>query len=216
MEGSCLQFQNLIHDAIFRIRFPSQSNNLLVSSWDCSLRLYDVDGWVLRLEAPMDSAPWFKVVVLVTDSEGPRAYRSRCIGLPLVLVLIVMLGGWDNKIMLWDTCMKKAPGCVKIMGAEVESMSLSVFNFLVSTEALVNTYDLRMLERPAQVRTIVQRYAFTIRKLPGKARKCMCRGDDHLAWKHFVSLEAFWIFGTGFVWYRRGHSQRIVAQVFPY
>ncbi|RVW29323.1 hypothetical protein CK203_116623 [Vitis vinifera] len=25
---------------------------------------------------------------------------------------------------------------------------------------------------------------------PGNARKCMCRGNDHLAWKHPVSLEA--------------------------
>ncbi|RVW44128.1 hypothetical protein CK203_108466 [Vitis vinifera] len=32
--------------------------------------------------------------------------------------------------------------------------------------------------------------AFTIRKPPGNARKCMCGGDDHLAWKHPVSLEA--------------------------
>ncbi|RVW73218.1 Gag-Pol polyprotein [Vitis vinifera] len=32
--------------------------------------------------------------------------------------------------------------------------------------------------------------AFTIKKPPGNARKCMCGGDDHLAWKHPVSLEA--------------------------
>ncbi|RVW76325.1 Mitotic checkpoint protein BUB3.3 [Vitis vinifera] len=55
----------------------------------------------------------------------------------------VVSAGWDNKIMLWDTRMKKAPGCVKILGAEVESMSLSVFNLLVSAGASVNTYDLR-------------------------------------------------------------------------
>ncbi|RVW23217.1 hypothetical protein CK203_100448 [Vitis vinifera] len=29
--------------------------------------------------------------------------------------------------------------------------------------------------------------AFTIKKPPGNARKCMCGGDDHLAWKHPVS-----------------------------
>ena len=58
--------------------------------------------------------------------------------------------GWDNKIMLWDMRMKRAPGCVKILGAEVESMSLSVFNLLVSAGPSVNTYDLRMSERPVQ------------------------------------------------------------------
>ena len=57
--------------------------------------------------------------------------------------------------MLWDTRMKKAPGCVKILGAEVESMSLSVFNLLVSAGASVNTYDLRMLERPAQAEQLL-------------------------------------------------------------
>ncbi|RVW22347.1 hypothetical protein CK203_108743 [Vitis vinifera] len=29
-----------------------------------------------------------------------------------------------------------------------------------------------------------------LKKPPGNARKCMCGGDDHLAWKHPVSLEA--------------------------
>lgn len=58
--------------------------------------------------------------------------------------------GWDNKIMLWDMRMKKAPGSVKILGAEVESMSLSKFNLLVSSGPSVNTYDLRVLERPIQ------------------------------------------------------------------
>ena len=32
--------------------------------------------------------------------------------------------------------------------------------------------------------------AFTIKKPLGNARKCMCGGDDHLAWKHPISLEA--------------------------
>ncbi|KAJ9693036.1 hypothetical protein PVL29_011948 [Vitis rotundifolia] len=105
MEGSCLQFQNPIRDVISRIRFAPQSNNLLISSWDC------------RLKAPTDSA---------------------------LLDCCFQNGSIAFSIMLWDTCMKKAPGCVKILGTEVESMSLSVFNLLVSVGASVNTYDLRM------------------------------------------------------------------------
>ncbi|RVW22283.1 hypothetical protein CK203_107791 [Vitis vinifera] len=31
--------------------------------------------------------------------------------------------------------------------------------------------------------------AFTVRKPPGKVRKCMCGSDDHLVWKHLILLE---------------------------
>lgn len=81
MDGACLNFENPIGDALSRVQFAPQSNNLLVSSWDSvstrlfylsitslqnylhlflcdlivqKLRLYDVDSSLLRLEA---SAP---------------------------------------------------------------------------------------------------------------------------------------------------------------
>ncbi|XP_034692207.1 mitotic checkpoint protein BUB3.3 isoform X1 [Vitis riparia] len=175
MEGSCLQFQNPIRDAISRIRFAPQSNNLLISSWDCSLRLYDVDGWVLRLEAPTDSALLdccfqngsiafsagsdcyvrrYDLHSGIQDTIGNHDDLATCVEYCDETCQVVS-AGWDNKIMLWDTRMKKAPGCVKILGAEVESMSLSVFNLLVSAGASVNTYDLRMLERPAQAEQLL-------------------------------------------------------------
>ena len=34
-------------------------------------------------ETKKGASPWFKVVVLVIDSEGPETYRFRCIGLVL-------------------------------------------------------------------------------------------------------------------------------------
>ncbi|KAF2299106.1 hypothetical protein GH714_030646 [Hevea brasiliensis] len=52
MNGVELPFENPIGDAVSRIRFAPLSNNLLISSWDSNLRLYDVDGSLLRLEAP--------------------------------------------------------------------------------------------------------------------------------------------------------------------
>ncbi|XP_073130478.1 mitotic checkpoint protein BUB3.3 isoform X2 [Henckelia pumila] len=54
MNGYCLNPKNQIQDAISRIRFSPSSNNLLVSSWDSNLRLYDVDKRELRLEAQTD------------------------------------------------------------------------------------------------------------------------------------------------------------------
>ncbi|CAL5428766.1 unnamed protein product [Camellia sinensis] len=55
-EGTRLKFQNPIGDAITRIRFAPKSNNLLISSWDTSLRLYDLDSFMLRVEAPSEAA----------------------------------------------------------------------------------------------------------------------------------------------------------------
>jgi cell cycle arrest protein BUB3 len=83
MNGECLNFENPIGDALSRVQFAPQSNNLLVSSWDSvstrlfylfiyyspskllhlflcdlivqKLRLYDVDSSLLRFEAPAPS-----------------------------------------------------------------------------------------------------------------------------------------------------------------
>ncbi|XP_012067722.1 mitotic checkpoint protein BUB3.3 isoform X2 [Jatropha curcas] len=56
MNGSTLQFEKPIGDAVSRIRFAPQSDNLLISSWDSNLRLYDVDSSQLRLEASSRAA----------------------------------------------------------------------------------------------------------------------------------------------------------------
>lgn len=78
MNGSCLEFKDPIRDAISRIRFAPQSNNLLISSWDSvsvcvsvcgyirilqdqffyvqNLRLYDVESFKLRTEARTEAA----------------------------------------------------------------------------------------------------------------------------------------------------------------
>ncbi|KAI3730732.1 hypothetical protein L1987_61907 [Smallanthus sonchifolius] len=57
MNRRCLKFEkNSIQDAISRIRFAPASNNLLISSWDTNLRLYDVDGSKLTFEASGEAA----------------------------------------------------------------------------------------------------------------------------------------------------------------
>ncbi|CAK9177338.1 unnamed protein product [Ilex paraguariensis] len=80
MNGACLKFEKPIRDSISRIRFAPQSNNLLISSWDASLRLYDVGSYNLRLETPTEAAlldccfPQ-ESVAFTTDSDG---YIRRC------------------------------------------------------------------------------------------------------------------------------------------
>ncbi|KAK2973438.1 hypothetical protein RJ640_007939, partial [Escallonia rubra] len=56
MYRACLEFGNPIQDAVSRVRFAPKSNNLLIASWDSSLRLYDVSSSRLRLEAPTEAA----------------------------------------------------------------------------------------------------------------------------------------------------------------
>ncbi|URE39755.1 WD40 [Musa troglodytarum] len=63
MDGARVQLGEPIGDAVSRIRFAPGSNNLLISSWDsvryyyaAVLRLFDVDGCVLRVRAPSDGA----------------------------------------------------------------------------------------------------------------------------------------------------------------
>ncbi|XP_021910287.1 mitotic checkpoint protein BUB3.3 isoform X2 [Carica papaya] len=56
MNGSCVNLENPIGDAISRVQFAPQSNNLLISSWDSCIRLYDVDSSLLRFESPNEAA----------------------------------------------------------------------------------------------------------------------------------------------------------------
>lgn len=56
MDATPLSFENPIRDAISRVRFAPHSNNLLFSSWDNSLRLYDVESSKLMLEFPGEAA----------------------------------------------------------------------------------------------------------------------------------------------------------------
>lgn len=69
--------------------------------------------------------------------------------------------------MLWDTRMKEAPGCVKVLGAEVESISISAYDLLVSAGFSINTYDLRMLARPAQAEQLFRGFRIKcLRSIP--------------------------------------------------
>ncbi|KAH9608305.1 hypothetical protein KSS87_001741 [Heliosperma pusillum] len=56
MSGIRVNLEDPIKDAVTRVRFAPQSNNLLISSWDSSIRLYDVEKNELRLEAQTEAA----------------------------------------------------------------------------------------------------------------------------------------------------------------
>lgn len=163
MNGSCLEFKDPIRDAISRIRFAPQSNNLLISSWDSNLRLYDIESFQLRTEARTEAALLDccfqnEYVALSAGSDcSVRRYDlnsgiNATIGNHDDLATCVeysdetcqvITAGWDKKIRSWDTRSSKAIEWLNNLAGEVDSMSISGFILMVATGPSVYMYDLR-------------------------------------------------------------------------
>ncbi|GER31825.1 transducin/WD40 repeat-like superfamily protein [Striga asiatica] len=173
MNGSCLNFDNPIRDAISRIRFAPASNNLLLSSWDSVLRLYDVDESDVRLETPNGGAALLdccfesESVALTANSDGSVIRYDMRLGNSNVLgkhedsatcveysdeTCQIITSGWDNSIKFWDARSGNSVGCLSNLVVGVESMSLSVFNLMVALKSSVHMYDLRYLDREVRVK----------------------------------------------------------------
>ncbi|KAL8218759.1 hypothetical protein R6Q57_022132 [Mikania cordata] len=164
MNRRYLEFQkSSIRDAISRIRFAPASNNLLISSWDTNLRLYDVDGSKLAFEtsgeaALLDCCFQGKMAAFSTGSDGSITRYNLDLGISdnfgkhddLATCVEyseetgqVITGGWDKKIKCWDSRSMKVPTFVNTVNVAVESMSLSGFIAMVAVGLSVNMYDLR-------------------------------------------------------------------------
>ncbi|CAK9308587.1 unnamed protein product [Citrullus colocynthis] len=167
-----LDLQIPIQEAISRLQFAPQSNNLLVSSWDSSLRLYDVANSILRLETPSEAALLdccfqdeslaysagsdgfirryelqsgiFETVGKHDDSVTHIRYSDR--------TCQIVTAGLDGKIQLWDSRKEKSLSFVRNIGSDVVSMSLSGFNLIVASGACVYVLDLRNLEKSIQLK----------------------------------------------------------------
>ncbi|XVE91559.1 hypothetical protein REPUB_Repub01dG0020100 [Reevesia pubescens] len=171
MNGSCLEFKNPIRGAISRIRFAAQSNNLLISSRDSSLRLYDVECSQLRLEASSSEAALLdccfqeESVAFSAGSDGSitrydlHSGMSNRIGNQDDIATCVeysnetrqvITAGFDKKIIAWDMCGAKPLAFLENLGTEVESLSLSGFELTVAVGSSIDTYDLRNLDKSVQ------------------------------------------------------------------
>ncbi|KAE8707345.1 Mitotic checkpoint protein BUB3.3 [Hibiscus syriacus] len=170
MNGSCLEFENPIRDAISRIRFAPQSNNLLISSWESSLRLLEVDCSQLRLEASSEAALLDccfqdESVAFSAGSDGSitrydlQSGISNKIGNHDDMVTCVeystetrqeITAGFDKKIIDWDMFGAKPLVFLKNLDAEVEAMSLSGFELILVVGSSVFIYDLRNLDQSVQ------------------------------------------------------------------
>ncbi|KAF7828011.1 mitotic checkpoint protein BUB3.3-like isoform X1 [Senna tora] len=165
-----VEFETPVTDAISRIRFAPHSNNLLISSWDSILRLYDVENSVLRLEAPSEAALLDcvfqdELVAFAAASDGLiRRYdlhsgiiytmgshddTATCTGYCNELGVLIT-SGFDKKILLWDIRTGKVLHCLRNLGSEVDSISVSGFNMTVAIGTFVHIYDLRHFNQPVQ------------------------------------------------------------------
>lgn len=174
MKGACLNFENPIEDAVSRIRFAPQSNNLLISSWDSNLRLYDVDSSLLRLEAPAPSQAALLDCCFQTESVaftaasdgsiirydlhsgtndaiGNHQDIAACVGYSIETCQVIS-AGLDKKVMSWDVRLANPLTLFRNLDAEIESISVSGFDLMVAVGAAVNIYDLRNFERAVDLK----------------------------------------------------------------
>ncbi|CAN1814289.1 Mitotic checkpoint protein BUB3.3 [Linum perenne] len=173
MKDYCLNFENPIGDAVSKIRFAPSSNNLLISSWDSNLRLYDVDSYRVRMEASvgftlLDCCFGSEHVAYCAASDGcirscdlqsgsfDMIGRHDDVATCLVHSDETSLGqvissGWDKKMMSWDIRSPCSAFCSRFMDTEVEAMSLSGYSLTVALGGSIHTYDLRYMEQPTSV-----------------------------------------------------------------
>ncbi|EPS57466.1 hypothetical protein M569_17352, partial [Genlisea aurea] len=159
-----LRFDNPITDAISRVRFASSSDNLLISSWDSFLRLYDVDESQLRLEASNDGTALLDCcfesdsVALSADSDGSilryDLYTAEknaigkhddiatCVEYSVETSQIIT-AGWDKKVKLWDPRSATSSSSLITLPVVAESISLRGFSLMIGLETRVQLHDLR-------------------------------------------------------------------------
>ncbi|KAL5100155.1 hypothetical protein RYX36_004482 [Vicia faba] len=167
--GSQSKLEIPIGNSISGIQFAPHSNNLLISSWDTCLRLYDFDASVLRLESPSefalvdccftdedtvafaaDSGGFIRRYDLhsgIVDQMGNHDDTATCIGYSNETCLLIT-SGFDNKLLSWDVRTKKASSLLRSLDAEIESMSVSGFKVTVGIGAFAHVFDLRNFDKP--------------------------------------------------------------------
>ncbi|XP_052622366.1 mitotic checkpoint protein BUB3.3 [Lactuca sativa] len=168
MDGSCLQFEeNPIQDAISRIRFAPASNNLLISSWDTNLRLYDVDRSRSIFEASGEAAlldccfqgesaafsaasdcsiTRYDLHSGMRENFGNHDDLATCVEYSNETGQVVT-AGWDKKIKCWDSRSTKTLTAVNTVNTGVKSISLCGFASMVAVGDSVNIYDLRKFNK---------------------------------------------------------------------
>uniref|UniRef100_A0A1J3IWV0 Mitotic checkpoint protein BUB3.3 n=1 Tax=Noccaea caerulescens TaxID=107243 RepID=A0A1J3IWV0_NOCCA len=165
-----IEFENPIEDAVSRLRFSPESNNLLVASWDSYLRLYNVESSSLIVElysgaALLDCCFENESTSYSSGSDGfIRRYDLNAGAVDTIgrhddiatSVLCsyekgeVISTGVDEKIKFWDTRQGESLVFSTDAGAAVRCITVSGNKLVVCVEAAMHIYDLRNVHQPFQ------------------------------------------------------------------
>ncbi|KAG2312889.1 hypothetical protein Bca52824_024446 [Brassica carinata] len=171
MSGARLEFENPIEDAISKIKFSPESNNLLIASWDSYLRLYNVETSSLilklynRAAALLDCCFENESTSYTSDSDGfiqrydlnagtvDRIGRHDDVATSVLYSCDkgeVISTGLDEKIKFWDTRLAQSLVLSTDSGAAARCITVNGNNLVVCVDASMHIYDLRHLDRPFQ------------------------------------------------------------------
>ncbi|RLN16517.1 hypothetical protein C2845_PM02G05840 [Panicum miliaceum] len=163
--------------AASRVRFAPTSNNLLVSSWDSGLRLYDADTNTLRFKAEsepalLDCCFEDESAAFACCSDGSvRRYDFRsvsqdtvglhddavsCVEYSQTAELFsaqIVTGSLDKKLQLWDTKIRNVtPTSMITFDSDVSSLSVCGMYISVAVARNVYFYDMRNLTGPVKAK----------------------------------------------------------------
>ncbi|KMZ62908.1 Mitotic checkpoint protein BUB3.3 [Zostera marina] len=167
-----LRFHRPVEDAVSRIRFSprsNNSNNLLISSWDSILRLYDVESDVVRMETASDGTALLdccfgdEFVAFAASSDSNIWRYDLCSGVKYrvgkhndVVTNVeysnefgqLISASLDKKLIFRD--LRSSTGYSQMTSSYIDSMSLSGFYLIVAVDSHVKVYDLRNFQGPLQ------------------------------------------------------------------
>lgn len=204
-------------DAISRARFSLHSNKLLVSSWDSSVTLYDVDENVVRVKfshptQPLDccflddfsglsggadgTVTRYNFSTEKEDVLGKHEALVNCVEFSEVTGQIIT-GSWDKNLGFWDTRVADGNEGTAVHKCEqsaiVECMSLVGYYLVVASGiTTINVYDLRNVSRPMQERRSPLKYkTVSICCYPNRQGYAIGAVDGRVALEFFDLSESF-------------------------
>ncbi|XP_065368681.1 mitotic checkpoint protein BUB3 [Calliphora vicina] len=204
MRPTEVKLNNAPEDLISTVRFGPKSNQYLIaSSWDGTVRFYDVVNNAVRQKfvqgAPVLDVTFMDVVHVVSGSldnhlrlydvnthteniVGSHDEAIRCVEYA-ESVNGILTGSWDKTIKLWDMREKRCVGTYEQGNGKVYSMSVNDEKIVVATsDRKVLIWDLRKMEEYMMKRESSLKYQTRcIRLFPNKEGYVMSSIEGRVA-----------------------------------